>query len=555
MDLMDFWKRMIRITGVGLLSGVGSAYAVTAVSKAVSERSLAKLADQAQQAILAADYKAARDTYSDILTVQPRNRSAADGEVYAYLELGDFEHARAEEEKILLSDPRPTRPTAINGAAIYLHAKIPMRGVKILIQYLTPLPKVDETAVNALAVCLNNADEHARKTGAYSSATAFYMAQNKKLEKTRPGMKRWGTQWLPQDEADANNAAWSKAITTNAKLANELSQLKAHRAMIVANQGDPVFIQQQQIQEYERSHSLQVADVPPLQELNLPRLDPEIAIEQGKYDQAMKDTQPPPIPDTVEPISVIAVREPVLANAGQMAKPDTTTGSGTAAAPRKNKPPTVVTSTTGAPAPPDTTSPPPDAATTTAPPQEPVEKKIYRVTSYAAAFPVGPDLLVTTAESVAGAKEIDLQLADGSSYPATTVRSDPDSGLALVRVSTVKLGYMGLADQFNGGAVSCVSFPSVDLFSPSASTITGSAAMPKDGWRVHLAETPRLGGGPLLSGGKVVGVEMATRDSDITAIPAVTLDDLKKFLGSDFTPGGNADPMASTVQISATREK
>ncbi len=548
MDLLNFWKRIIRIAGVAAVTGATCVYAVTAVS----ERSLTKLTDQARQALLAADYKAARDSYYDILTVQPRNTSAGDGEVYAYLELGDFQHARAEEEKILLLEPRPTRTAAINGADVYLHAKIPMRGVKILVQYLTPLPKVDEAALNALAVCLNSADEQARKTGLYSSATAFYVAQNRKLEKTRPGMKRWGTQWLPEDEADTKNQAWTKALTTNAKLASELAELKAHRAIIEAKQNDPTFMQQQAIQDREESGfywrrlTYDPATVPPLQELSLSRLDPEIAVEQAKYDEAMKDTERPPIPDTVEPISVIPAKEPVLADAG-----------GTAAPPKKNTPLTVVPTTTNTPtpAPAETTPPPPAVATVTAPPEAPVEKKIYRITSYAAAFPVGPDLLVTSAESVADAKEIDLQLADGSAYPATTVRSDPDSGLALVRVSTVKLGYMGLADQFDGGTLSCVSFPSVDLFSPSAATITGSATMPKDGWHVHLSETPRLGGGPLLAGGKVVGVELATRDSDITAIPAVTLDDLKKFLGADFTPGGNADPMTSTVQISATREK
>jgi tetratricopeptide (TPR) repeat protein len=553
-------KQFLGLTGLALLGGAGLVYAATAGSKAASQRSLTRLADQAQQALLATEFKAARDIYSDILTVEPRDGAAADGEIYAYLKLGDYEHARAEEEKVLLFTPRPSKVTAINGAVIYLHAKIPMRGVKVLIQYLTSLPKVDEAALNALAICLNSADEHARKTSIYSSATTFYVAQNKKLEKTRPGMKRWGTEWREEGEAESKNEAWNTALTTNAKLASELAELKSHRAVIEAKQNDPVFQQQQQIQDYQRSQSFPVMKIPPLMELNPTRLDPEIAAEQAKYDQAMQNTERPPIPDAVEPMSVIPEKEPVVAVAVAigMNGSDNANGSGTATPPKKKKkkPAPTIPSTTEPPAPTDTTSPPIESAITSPPlPEQPEEKKTYRVTSYAAAFPVGPDLLVTTAESVADAKEIEVQVADGTAYPASVVRSDADSGLALVRVSNVKLSYMGLADHFGGGTVSCVSFPSVDLFSPSATTINGSAMAPKDGWHVHLAETPRLGGGPLLANGKVVGVELATRDSDITAIPAVTLDDLKKFLASDFSPGGTADATTSTVQLSATREK
>ena len=376
--------------------------------------------------------------------------------------------------------------------------------------------------------------------------------QNKKLEKARPGKKRWGTQWLPEEEADSKNEAWNTAVSANAKLASELAELKAHRAVIEAKQNDPVFQQQQQIQDYQRQQSFPPLNIPPLQELNLSRLDPEIAVEQDAYDQAMKSTEPPPIADAVDPMSIIPEKEPVLAVATGTG-PDS--GTVKPVKKKKPKPATSLPSTTEPPAPPQVASAPPQSAITPPPPEEPVEKKTYRVTSYAAAFPVGPDLLVTTADSVADATEIEVQVADGSAYPATIVRSDSESGLALVRVSTVKFAYMGLADHFGGGAVTCVSFPGVDLFSPSATTINGSAMTPKDGWRVHLSETPRLGGGPLLSEGRVVGVELATRDSDITAIPAVTIDELKKFLASDFVPGGSADAATSTVQLSATREK
>ena len=183
-------------------------------------------------------------------------------------------------------------------------------------------------------------------------------------------------------------------------------------------------------------------------------------------------------------------------------------------------------------------------------------KKTYRVSSYSAAFAVGPNLLVTSIESVADASDIQIQIADGTAFPATVVRSDPESGLALLRVPAARFTWLNLADQFAGGTLSCVSFPSVDLFQPSAAVIAGSSTMPKEPWHVRLSESPRLAGGPLLFNGKVVGAELATRDSEISAIPAATLVALKKFLASDLSPGGTApDGVAATVQLTATREK
>jgi hypothetical protein len=106
------------------------------------------------------------------------------------------------------------------------------------------------------------------------------------------------------------------------------------------------------------------------------------------------------------------------------------------------------------------------------------------------------------------------------------------------------MAYLSLADAFAGGTIQCVSFPTVNVFDPVAEAISGSAVAPKDDWAVRLARHPRLGGGPLLVGGKVVGVQLATRDADMAQVPAATLADLKKFLGAKAAPGGTADPAA-----------
>ena len=105
------------------------------------------------------------------------------------------------------------------------------------------MSSVDEEALNALAVSLNQADEQARKGRIYADAANFHNAQTKKLEQQNSGMKRWGTQWLPAEEADAKTTAWNKAVASSTKLGRDLAALKAHMAMVERNQNDPVFMQ------------------------------------------------------------------------------------------------------------------------------------------------------------------------------------------------------------------------------------------------------------------------------------------------------------------------
>jgi len=83
----------------------------------------------------------------------------------------------------------------------------------------------------------------------------------------------------------------------------------------------------------------------------------------------------------------------------------------------------------------------------------------------------------------------------------------------------------------------------------------GSATAPKDGWTVALNTHPRLAGAPLIAGGKVVGVVTAPRDAERNKLPAVTLDQLKKFLGPDLpSEAGSGNPTTSLLQLVTTRQ-
>src|SRR5207247_1787859 len=118
-----------------------------------------------------------------------------------------------------------------------------------------------------------------------------------------------------------------------------------------------------------------------------------------------------------------------------------------------------------------------------APTPPPVPRKAL-VTTYAAAFPVAPDLLVTSASAIEGATQITIQPADGNPFEATVVSTDTRSGLALLRATGRKLSYLGLASSYTSGPFQCVSFPTVNVFDPVPEVISGSGIAPKEQWTV-----------------------------------------------------------------------
>jgi hypothetical protein len=137
---------------------------------------------------------------------------------------------------------------------------------------------------------------------------------------------------------------------------------------------------------------------------------------------------------------------------------------------------------------------------------------------------------------------------------ATLVRTDSAGKLALLQL-TKSVAYLDLAPSFTGGPVTCTGFPEVDIFNPTPATITGVTPAPADDWEIKLNKHPRLGGAPLtITGGKLVGVELAARDSDPAAIPAASLDSVHTFLGSDQPqPGhGTSRPDTAIFQLVST---
>jgi hypothetical protein len=443
-------------------------------------------------------------------------------------------------DKAFAATPAPDRAMVLNAAACGMATRAHMRAAKVIKDYLAAHPKeADEAMVNALGTALQAATPQERKNGFYAQCASFYKIANQRLEAARPGYKRFGAEWLGASEADAKQAA----ISARQKQLDSL----ADAAMMAQERFD------QANKELERQKFLLTHGEPPNNPyLRRAQSDAELAkdrLDQAKqkYDEMRASIEMPKFPASIELVAMDSTTAPAVAST----------------------PPTAVASIDPEDKPTLRTKPTPPRTTETTPPtgaappaEEPVAlepprhtRGKVRITQYAAAFPVSPDLVLTSASVIDDGATLQLQAADGQGLSAELVRKDADTGLALLRVTGRKLHPLPIADAFNGGAITCASFPTVDLFSPAAQTIAGAATAPKDNWTVALNLHPRLAGAPLIAGGKVVGVCVAPRDAERNKLPAVTLKQLRDFLGSDVaSEGATGTPTTSLLQLVTTRE-
>jgi tetratricopeptide (TPR) repeat protein len=521
---------------------VATAGVAAATSAQRAKASLEPLLQQGTDALAAGQYQPAREAFLDAIAIDPRNVKAHHGLALCMVAQKEVAKAQATLDKALTMTQTPDRALVLNAIACNMATHTHMRAAKLAKDYLTAHPKeLDEPMVNALGTALSAATAAERKNRFFSDCTSFYMIANQRLEAARPGYKRFGSQWFTADQADAK----TKALATQQKKLDALSD-----AIATAEERMQPAVKELQRQQFlllhgelpgnyyieraQAAYDSAQAAVTAAQEkydameasLEIPRFPAEVAMV------TMDSTTAPPISTEV---AVASVEPPKIE-----IKPK----------PRPVKPKPVATDT-GKPT--EAVKPPEPVEITLAPPK-PAPRKV-RITQYAAAFPVASDLVVTSSAIIEDGVTLQLQSADGQPINATLVRKDENMGLALLRVEGRTLNPLALADGFKGGPVTCASFPTVDLFSPAAQAITGNATPPKEGWTISLNIHPRLAGSPVLASGHVVGVCVAPRDAERGKLPAVTLDQLKTFLGSDVTPPKAAgDAASSLLQLVTTRE-
>src|SRR5207247_734345 len=174
-------------------------------------RVLPALLQQAEDAVRAKNFKAARDAFLDALSLDKKNQRALEGAGTAYLQLQDFPHAKPllEQAADAAGTAGLSRSLVLNLSAVHVRQKNPMRATKLVRDYLAArADKVDEQALNAMGVALWQADDSARRGPLFRECAKFYETANAKLESTRPGQKRWGVEWVDQGEWSAREGGW-----------------------------------------------------------------------------------------------------------------------------------------------------------------------------------------------------------------------------------------------------------------------------------------------------------------------------------------------------------
>lgn len=545
----------VACVGEGLIGHTHPAFGqVAPTTKKVDPKQITALIQQGTDALTVGDYKAARDTFMDVIQVDPRNGRGLHGLAVAYLHLNDIPKAVATIDKAVVVPGALDHAMAVNACVIHLQTKSPMRAAKIAREYLTSNPTlVDEPVANVLAMSLDRADAQARKNPFYADSKLFYEKYVKRMETANPGFLRWGIQWLPATEVQefnrANAVTQPRVEMTRKYLLDAEQRLEASRKQLAIYQAE--FDRGRMdvwTMERQRAETLQLEDT---------RIR-----RKTDYDEAVAAlVRPNPLPETATVVALDAPVPPLTQPAPKPVPVAVASGSPDTPPtrpkpPGRNKP---------KPPKPATDTPPvgdgETATTEVVPPAPPVNPPVtpprkVKLTTYAAAFPVAPDLLITAAAAVDGAGEITLQGRDGAALSATVVRTDAATGLALVRVKNTKLAHLDLGKPVAGKVV-CAAFPEVNIFAPAGESLTATAPAPAANWPIRFTRHPRLAGAPLLQDGRVVGVVTGTRDNDLTAFPAVSVDAIRALLGTDAPKAASQDPDPLLVlfHLSAVKER
>lgn len=473
------------------------------------------LLDRGRAALKDDEFGKAREAYEQAHQIDPDNPRAVRGLAAAYVQLRQWDHATP-----LLQQAARTgtdRPLAINLAAAEMGTGNPQAAATLAAQYLSKQrDAVDEQMLNVLTVALAQMPS-AQNDPEMQPTLKTYHDSVAKLEAARKGEKRWGLSWLTAAEVDRKRAAYNEAL---------LRIEPNRRAIATATQQRDTAAAEIENRNAERRGSDDLEKI-------IAQAEQTIATNTAAIDDLLASVDQPEIPDQAEPAAM-----------------SDTPGDATVKIAIAETPAVKPRPRTDGNAPAIGGDEEPDKR----------ERRGRRGSRFAAAFPISNDLVVTAAEPLIGAKSAELQTRDGSVLKANIVRIDDQVGLAMLKVEGKRLGYLTLGQVFDGGKISVTSYPNNNIIEPKPESVEGNSpspasATPQKPWRIVLSDHPRLPGGPIMAGGQVVGVELATEDDDADAVPAVTLAALKKFVGG-AQPGPSSkeeDPVLVVMQLIASK--
>ena len=482
----------------------------------VDPKATAALIKLGQEAFESGSFTEARDAFSDAAQSDPANLLAARDLAITYLRLE--KPAKAAKPLELASNAKVLdRSLVLAIASERVAAKSPMQAVKHILVYTDAHPTPpDEAMVDALGIALARADAAGIKSVLYTEAVKAYKKLNAKLESTRPGEKRWGSEWMPGAEVDKRQQALTTAllgIQTNAaavhKLEAQIAVTQRQKDAVLYTEGDNN--QTQKKDAYQRQ---------------IDQMNGELSKVQKELDAAMK-SRDEVLPHWPEEIPVDQLTLATSLNPTLVAETPATT-------PPITPPVTPAIPTTPLPSPESVTTPLTPDATPAVTQLKPNTPSLHG-TRFAAAFAVAPDLIITMSAAVADSNDIQVQTSSGHSLKGEIVRNDAASGLTLLRVKGATFTAIPLALSAKTGIIKCEAFPDVNLFNPSSQELKGSINLNGEHPTANLDRYPRLPGGPVLQDGKLVAVEVGDRDSDREAVPVVAIEAIKSLVSSDAT--------------------
>jgi tetratricopeptide (TPR) repeat protein len=520
---------------VRFISAVLLALSLAAVAPAQAPAT--DLVASADALLSAGKYQEALDAYLAVTRTDSRNAAAQHGAGRAYAALGQSVLATKAFERALLISPKD-RVIVHNAALALFRNDTQPRALKLIKDYLsaTTTP-ADEPLLETVRYMLANASDETKKSRLYTDLDNFAQQYAKSLERQRPGFAKWGSDWITTKDA-AEKAAANKTVQAQIDVISDRIKL-IERDMLLLDRRTAEL-------EGRVRRGIDARYVLDQHLDKIRALGDQRSEAMRERLTIMERLAQPPAP--VEPVFLAmgtpapelpSVEVLIARTAPPAPPPDAVPGEQVPDVPGNEAP---------------IASNPPDAPRPL--PPAPPDKVAKRVTRYGVAFAISQDTLVTSNDLVSGAFDITVQSPQGTTDEGKIIKSDPATGLSLIRITKLKAAALRIAVGFDGGAIECIGMPNVDLFRPHATVIGGQCKTPTEPWTVSLDKNPRLPGAPLMSDGKVVGVTLATRDTEANAVPAVTLKRLSDLVANDMGAMGafTNDPKAAVFQIVATHE-
>jgi hypothetical protein len=143
-----------------------------------------------------------------------------------------FDKAKPLLEKVYVQTPpgQRSRALVLNRAIMDLAQRTNVsRGVRDVTAYLAAHPEPDELAINILGASLNLMAEryNGKRNPAWQASLAEWDRQNAQLEQTRPGMHRWGVEWLDEEQYARLQFTRDRAATAVRDQEDRVSQAQA----------------------------------------------------------------------------------------------------------------------------------------------------------------------------------------------------------------------------------------------------------------------------------------------------------------------------------------